>query len=76
MQKVIQEKFCLQLFAVHTPPLINFCEGVEQDTLILYLDLIVECLLKLLNPTERGEAVKIICSETGDNDTCNGGRYQ
>jgi hypothetical protein len=31
--------------------LINFCEGVERDTLIPYLDPIVERLLKLLNPT-------------------------
>lgn len=30
--------------------LINFCEGVEHDTLIPYLDPIVERLLRLLNP--------------------------
>lgn len=30
--------------------LINFCEGVERDTLIPYLDPIVERLLKLLKP--------------------------
>lgn len=30
--------------------LINFCEGVERDTLIPYLDPIVERLLKLPNP--------------------------
>jgi hypothetical protein len=30
--------------------LINFCEGVEPDTLLPYLDPIVERLLKLLNP--------------------------
>ncbi|TFY78196.1 hypothetical protein EWM64_g5813 [Hericium alpestre] len=30
--------------------LINFCEGVERDTLVPYLDPIVERLLKLLNP--------------------------
>ena len=30
--------------------LINFCEGVERETLIPYLDPIVERLLKLLNP--------------------------
>lgn len=30
--------------------LINFCEGVERDTLLPYLDPIVERLLKLLNP--------------------------
>ena len=29
--------------------LINFCEGVERDTLLPYLDPIVERLLKLLN---------------------------
>lgn len=31
--------------------LINFCEGVERDALVPYLDPIVERLLKLLNPT-------------------------
>jgi len=31
------------------PALINFCEGVERDTLLPYLDPIVERLLKLLN---------------------------
>ena len=31
--------------------LINFCEGVERDTLLPYLDPIVERLLKLLNPS-------------------------
>lgn len=31
--------------------LINFCEGVERNTLLPYLDPIVERLLKLLNPT-------------------------
>ena len=36
--------------------LINFCEGVERDTLVPYLDPIVERLLKLLNPT--GENAK------------------
>jgi hypothetical protein len=36
--------------------LINFCEGVERDALVLYLDPIVERLLKLLNPT--GENAK------------------
>ena len=39
--------------------LINFCEGVERDTLIPYLDPIVERLLKLLNPaTDSGRQVK------------------
>jgi hypothetical protein len=31
--------------------LINFCEGVERDTLIPYLDAIVARLLRLLNPS-------------------------
>jgi hypothetical protein len=31
--------------------LINFCEGVERDALVPYLDPIVERLLKLLNPS-------------------------
>ncbi|KAG6881000.1 hypothetical protein C0993_003297, partial [Termitomyces sp. T159_Od127] len=30
--------------------LINFCEGVARDTLLPYLDLIVDRLLRLLNP--------------------------
>ena len=30
--------------------LINFCEGVERDTMVPYLDAIVERLLKLLEP--------------------------
>ena len=33
--------------------LINFCEGVERDTLVPYLDPIVERLLKLLNPGQQ-----------------------
>jgi hypothetical protein len=33
--------------------LINFCEGVERETLLPYLDPIVERLLRLLNPTPR-----------------------
>jgi hypothetical protein len=33
-----------------------FCEGIERDTFILYLDPIVEHLFNLLNPT--GENVK------------------
>ena len=40
-------------FRVHAhaaSALINFCEGVERDTLLPYLDPIVERLLKLLNP--------------------------
>ena len=34
--------------------LINFCEGVKRDTLLPYLDPIVEQLLKLLNPSQDG----------------------
>jgi hypothetical protein len=34
--------------------LINFCEGIERDTLVPYLDPIVERLLKLLNPPADG----------------------
>jgi hypothetical protein len=34
--------------------LINFCEGVERDTLLPYLDPIVDRLLKLLNPVQEG----------------------
>ena len=39
-----------RLHAHATSALINFCEGVKRDTLLPYLDLIVERLLKLLNP--------------------------
>ncbi|KAG1736801.1 hypothetical protein EDB19DRAFT_1910134 [Suillus lakei] len=39
--------------------LINFCEGVERDTLVPYLDPIVERLPKMLNPgAEDGKVVK------------------
>ena len=44
-------------FRVHAhaaAALINFCEGVERDTLLPYLDPIVERLLKLLNPAQEG----------------------
>ncbi|KAF9457022.1 armadillo-type protein [Collybia nuda] len=66
LEEVIQERYHQQLFAVLIPALddpeprvhshaaaalINFCEGVERDTLLPYLDPIVERLLKLLNPT-------------------------
>ncbi|KAJ3791198.1 armadillo-type protein [Lentinula aff. detonsa] len=59
------EQYHEQLFAVLIPALedpeprvhshaaaalINFCEGVERDTLLPYLDHIVQRLLKLLNP--------------------------
>ncbi|PIL26735.1 hypothetical protein GSI_11149 [Ganoderma sinense ZZ0214-1] len=65
LEEVVQEKFHEQIFAALIPALeapearvhahaaaalINFCEGVERDTLIPYLDSIVERLLKLLNP--------------------------
>ncbi|KAF8735083.1 hypothetical protein AX14_002755 [Amanita brunnescens Koide BX004] len=65
LEEVIQERHSQQLFAVLVPALedpeprvhshaaaalINFCEGVERDTLVPYLDPIVERLLKLLNP--------------------------
>lgn len=52
---------CLMLilyeFRVHAhaaAALINFCEGAERDTLLPYLDPIVERLLKLLNPVQDG----------------------
>lgn len=38
--------------------LINFCEGVERETLLPYLDPIVERLLKLLNPGSPGKTPK------------------
>ena len=39
--------------------LINFCDGVERDTLLPYLDPIVERLLKLLNnPTGNPSMVR------------------
>ncbi|KAJ7512803.1 armadillo-type protein [Mycena galericulata] len=66
LEEVIQERYHQQLFAVLIPTLedreprvhshaaaalINFCEGVERDVLLPYLDPIVERLLKLLDPT-------------------------
>ncbi|KZT00064.1 ARM repeat-containing protein [Laetiporus sulphureus 93-53] len=65
LEEVIQEKFHQQIFGALIPTLeareprvashaaaalINFCEGVERETLLPYLDPIVERLLKLLNP--------------------------
>ncbi|KAJ7634928.1 armadillo-type protein [Roridomyces roridus] len=65
LEEVIQERYHQQLFAVLIPTLedreprvhshaaaalINFCEGVERDVLLPYLDPIVERLLKLLDP--------------------------
>ncbi|KII95405.1 hypothetical protein PLICRDRAFT_86789 [Plicaturopsis crispa FD-325 SS-3] len=66
LEEVIQEQYHQQLFAVLIPTLeapeprvhahaaaalINFCEGVACNTLVPYLDPIVERLLKLLNPS-------------------------
>ncbi|KAI0350577.1 ARM repeat-containing protein [Trametes cingulata] len=65
LEEVVQEKYHEQIFAALIPALeapearvhahaaaalINFCEGVERETLIPYLDSIVERLLRLLNP--------------------------
>ncbi|KAF9236016.1 armadillo-type protein [Melanogaster broomeanus] len=74
LEEVIQDRYHHQLFAVLIPTLeapeprvhahaaaalINFCEGVERDTLVPYLDPIVERLLKMLNPgAEQGKQVK------------------
>lgn len=69
LDEVIQAQYHQQIFAVLIPTLevpeprvhahaaaalINFCEGVERDTLLPYLDPIVERLLKLLNPAQEG----------------------
>ncbi|KZP09493.1 ARM repeat-containing protein [Athelia psychrophila] len=71
LEEVIQEQYGANLFSVLIPTLeapeprvhahaaaalINFCEGVERDTLLPYLDPIVERLLKLLNPAGDGDA--------------------
>lgn len=74
LEEIIQDRYHEQLFAALIPTLeapeprvhshaaaalINFCEGVERDTLVPYLDPIVERLLKMLNPgAEDGKAVK------------------
>ncbi|KAJ7108609.1 armadillo-type protein [Mycena epipterygia] len=65
LEEVIQERYHQQLFAVLIPTLedreprvhshaaaalINFCEGVERNVLLPYLEPIVERLLKLLDP--------------------------
>ncbi|RXW25102.1 hypothetical protein EST38_g773 [Candolleomyces aberdarensis] len=59
--KVMQNELA-KIVEVHShaaAALINFCEGVERDTLLPYLDPIVERLLKLLNPGgESGANVK------------------
>ncbi|KAK7012698.1 armadillo-type protein [Favolaschia claudopus] len=71
--EIIQERYHQQLFAVLIPTLedqeprvhshaaaalINFCEGVERNVLLPYLDPIVERLLKLLDPTGDPEDVR------------------
>ncbi|KAF9809312.1 hypothetical protein IEO21_07461 [Rhodonia placenta] len=65
LEEIIQEQYHQQIFAALIPTLeapeprvhahaaaalINFCEGVERETLLPYLDSIVERLLRLLNP--------------------------
>ncbi|KAI0827529.1 ARM repeat-containing protein [Trametes gibbosa] len=65
LEEVVQEQYHKEIFSALIPALeapearvhahaaaalINFCEGVERETLIPYLDSIVERLLKLLNP--------------------------
>lgn len=46
----LSSSFFLSVHSHAAAALINFCEGVERETLIPYLDPIVERLLKLLNP--------------------------
>ncbi|KAN0081729.1 Armadillo-type fold [Tylopilus felleus] len=74
LEEVIQDRYHRQLFAALIPTLeapeprvhahaaaalINFCEGVEREALLPYLDPIVERLLKLLNPgAETSKPVK------------------
>ncbi|KAI0090866.1 ARM repeat-containing protein [Irpex rosettiformis] len=73
LEEVIQAEYHQQLLnaLIHTleaeeprvhahaaAALINFCEGVERDTLLPYLDPIVERLLKLLNPGQPGKTPK------------------
>ncbi|KAF8637449.1 hypothetical protein AX17_002814 [Amanita inopinata Kibby_2008] len=75
LEEVIQNTYHQQLFSVLVPALedpeprvhshaaaalINFCEGVERDTLLPYLDPIVERLLKLLNPTHPGQVHRYV----------------
>ncbi|KAF8628610.1 hypothetical protein AX15_003805 [Amanita polypyramis BW_CC] len=72
LEEIIQERYHQQIFSVLIPALedpeprvhshaaaalINFCEGVERDTLVPYLDPIVERLLRLLNPGSSGKQV-------------------
>ncbi|KAI5991786.1 armadillo-type protein [Pisolithus marmoratus] len=79
LEEIIQEKYHQQLFAALIPTLeapehrvhahaaaalINFCEGVEHDTLVPYLDPIVERLLRMLNAnSEQGKQEKRYCQE-------------
>ncbi|KAF7319099.1 hypothetical protein HMN09_00246200 [Mycena chlorophos] len=73
LEEVVQERYHQQLFAVLIPTLedpeprvhshaaaalINFCEGVEKDVLLPYLEPIVERLLRLLGPTGDSANVK------------------
>ncbi|KAJ6627915.1 ARM repeat-containing protein [Mycena sp. CBHHK59/15] len=73
LEEVIQEKYHQQLFAVLIPTLedreprvhshaaaalINFCEGVERNVLLPYLEPIVERLLKLLDPAGEPATVR------------------
>ncbi|THU84282.1 ARM repeat-containing protein [Dendrothele bispora CBS 962.96] len=73
LEEIIQDQYHQQLFSVLIPALedpeprvhshsaaalINFCEGVEKDTLVPYLDPIVERLLRLLNPAGNQAEVK------------------
>jgi importin-5 len=53
--------------------LINFCEGVERDTLLPYLDPIVECFLKLLNATGNPATVRRYVQEQAYHHPCHGG---
>ncbi|KAJ3554370.1 hypothetical protein NM688_g3146 [Phlebia brevispora] len=73
LEEIIQSQYHQQLFNVLIPTLeapeprvaahaaaalINFCEGVERDTLLPYLDSVVERLLKLLHPGTAGKTPK------------------
>ncbi|KAL4079008.1 armadillo-type protein [Scleroderma citrinum] len=74
LEEIIQEKHHQQLFSALIPALeapehrvhahaaaalINFCEGVEHDTLVPYLDPIIERLLKMLDASRE----KCYCQE-------------
>jgi hypothetical protein len=59
MNHAVRLLICTLCYRVHAhaaAALINFCEGVERDTLLPYLGPIIERLLKLLNPS--GENAK------------------